>query len=379
MQTDDISHILILNRKGSADAQPALFATELEKFRPHQQRLTQTLQAQQSALADVNNGFKTLTESSKARQVQGQWADAERKKRDLTARLGRAAQAYGDVRAALEKGLHFYRDLNDLVDGLQQQVNGWLSVRTSERERMAAEAEIKQRLEGASDGPSSSSGPSGLDRAMGSLNLGLGSARSPPPFVPSPSASYSNAISYPSSASSPPPPAPPPPASNPYGSFPSTGAFSLASPPPPPPQQASAHPQYGRPSPPPSQASYSSAGPAYPTAPPVPPVQPSFPRYGGGQYQSSYSSSPAPASSYGQPARQDSFPAPPQPVTQSSYLPPPPQPISYQASGYGQSGQYGQAAGGPPPPASRPPQSGYPQPQYQQYGAAPPQLPPRPY
>ncbi|KAG0655627.1 bck1-like resistance to osmotic shock [Rhodotorula mucilaginosa] len=372
VQTDDISHILILNRKGSADAQPALFATELEKFRPHQQRLTQTLQAQQSALADVNNGFKTLTESSKARQVQGQWADAERKKRDLITRLGRAAQAYGDVRTALEKGLHFYQDLNDLVDGLQQQVNGWISMRTSERERMAAEAEIKQRLEDGASGPSAASGPSGLDRAMGSLNLGLGGARSPPPSVPSPSA-YSQPISYPSSASSPPP-------SNPYGSFPSTGAFSLSSPPP---EQPSAHSQYARP-PAPQQSSYSSSSayspaPSYPTAPPIPPVQPSYPSYGSGQ-PSYPSPAPSNVSSYGQPARQASFPAPPQPVTQSSYLPPPPQPVSYQSSGYGQPGQYGQPAGGPPPPPSRPPQPSYSQQQqYPQYGSGPPQPPPRPY
>lgn len=372
VQTDDISHILILNRKGSADAQPALFATELEKFRPHQQRLTQTLQAQQSALADVNNGFKTLTESSKARQVQGQWADAERKKRDLITRLGRAAQAYGDVRTALEKGLHFYQDLNDLVDGLQQQVNGWISMRTSERERMAAEAEIKQRLEDGASGPSAASGPSGLDRAMGSLNLGLGGARSPPPSGPSPSA-YSQPISYPSSASSPPP-------SNPYGSFPSTGAFSLSSPPP---EQPSAHSQYARP-PAPQQSSYSSSSayspaPSYPTAPPIPPVQPSYPSYGSGQ-PSYPSPAPSNVSSYGQPARQASFPAPPQPVTQSSYLPPPPQPVSYQSSGYGQPGQYGQPAGGPPPPPSRPPQPSYSQQQqYPQYGSGPPQPPPRPY
>lgn len=347
VQSDDISHILILNRKASADAQPALFATELEKFRPHQHRLTQTLQAQQAALGDVNNGFKILTEGSKARQVQGQWAEAERKKRDLTARLGRAAQAYGDVRSALEKGQHFYQDLNELVDGLQQQVRNWVSTRTSERERMAAEADIKQRLEG-TGGAASSASPSGLDRAMGSLNLGLGGAsRSPPP----PASAYaSQPISYPSSS-----PASQP--SNPYGALPSTGAFSMA-PSSPPPQ-----PTY--------HSAYSPAPSSYPTAPPIPPSQSSY-SYG---QQPSYAPSPpggAP-SPYGQqtPARQASYPAPPQPVSQSSYLPPPPQPVSYSG--------YGNPASGPPQPPARPPQPSYQQPSYPAYGGGPPQPPRRPY
>ncbi|BGP56850.1 bck1-like resistance to osmotic shock [Rhodotorula sphaerocarpa] len=380
VQADDISHILILNRKASADAQPALFATELEKFRAHQQRLTQTLQAQQSALADVNNGFKTLTEGSKARQVQGQWAEAERKKRDLTSRLGRAAQAYADVRTALEKGLHFYSDLNDLVEGLQRQVDGWVSMRTNERERMAAEADIKQRLEGTGGG-GGGAGPSGLESAMGSMHLGGGggggsAARSPPPpaqhtavpmasqYSPQP---YSQPISYPSSS-----PAPPSQPANPYGAMPSTGAFSLSSSYSPAPTSTAGQQQRSAPSPSssypypsaPAQP-FGNAQPAYPSSP-VPPASPygQHPSYSS---SSSYRPPPPPSGS-----SSSSFPAPPRPVSQTSYgshnLPPPPAPVSY-GSGYGTNNGPPQ----PPQPPSRPPQPAY------SYGGGPPQPPPRPY
>ncbi|GAA5999279.1 Bro1p [Rhodotorula paludigena] len=343
VQGDDISHILILNRKGAADVQPSLFATELEKFRPHQQRLTQTLTAQQQALSDVNAGFKELTEGSKARQVQGQWAAAERKKKDLVTRLGHAAQGYADVRTALDKGLQFYQDLNDLVDGLDQQVSSWLAERTRERERMAGEADIKQRLEG---GGSSSS--SGLDRAMGSLDLG-GGARSPPPVPPQPPA-------------------------NPYGALPSTGAFASS------------------PSPAPPSAYRPPSTPSYPSAPPVPPAQPAYPSYS------------TPSAPFSPPTRQPSFPPPPQPVSTSSFLPPPPAPVSYSSSNYARSpgpasaspyspsppaapspyGQPSQPTGAYPYSQPAPPQPPAPQ-QYQysygqqQYGAPPPQPPPRPY
>ncbi|GAA5822940.1 hypothetical protein JCM3770_002181 [Rhodotorula araucariae] len=330
IQADDISHILILNRKGASDVQPALFATELEKFRPHQQRLTQTLQAQQATLATVNSAFKTLSEGSTARQVQGQWAAAERKKKDLSTRFGRAAQAYADVRQALDKGMQFYADLNDLVDVLQAQVNSWLAGRTAERDRLAGEAEIKQRLEG---GATTSS--SGLDRAMGSLNLGQG-ARSPPPIASYPSPPQQQP-SYPTPSAQSPYQATPPPPSNPYGALPSTGAFAMPSAP-------SAYPQQPR------APSYTS---------PAPLAQPSYP---------SYPTPPAPPahSSYTQ-QRQSSFPPPPVPVSQpSAYssLPPPPKPVSYASQ---------QAPYPPPPPQSpyaqqqqqHPPQ-GY-QSQYGQY------------
>ncbi|GAA6016188.1 hypothetical protein JCM11491_003763 [Sporobolomyces phaffii] len=303
VQSDDISHILILNRKGSAALEPSLFATELEKFRPHQQRLTQTLSAQQQVLAEVNTGFKALTEGPKARQAQQQWLEAERSKKDLVNRLGRATQAYGDVRVALGKGLGFYGDLNDLIDGLQHQVSGYLSTRNDERARMAGEADLKQRLEG---GGGSRGASAGIDRGMSGLNLGSEPASSSRYTSPPP-------IHYGSPA---------PPSHSPYGNLPSSGAFSLSSAPSPP----------QRPNPPPI---------------------------------SSYSPAPSPYSQQA-PQRQGSgsLPPPPPPINSSYGLPPPPVPISYssqQASSYGHYNSQPQQPSSnyrspppPPPPPSRP-------------------------
>ncbi|GAA5822565.1 hypothetical protein JCM11251_006380 [Rhodosporidiobolus azoricus] len=405
VQADDISHILILNRKGAANVEPALFATELEKFRPHQQRLTQTLQAQQSCLADVNTAFKSLNDGPRARDLQNRFASAERAKRELVARLGHAAQAYNDVRTALGKGTQFYQDIGDLVDGLKDQVQGYLAQRNAERERMVSEADIKQRLEGSGGGasaaPSSSSpspaspyggGASSLDRAFGSMNLGGGGgATSPAPAAPS-----WQAPSYPT----PPPQAPRSPgaASSPYSSLPSTGVFGMSSTSAPAPPPAAPSPYQPRP----PQLPQSS----YPTAPPVPTAPSSY-----SSYQSPYatpsSASPPPRSSYNsyapppqqqQPysaSRQSSLPPPPQPVSQSSYsslspgLPPPPAPLSYSThSSSSYTSQYGAPPAPPPVPqqqsqaqygayGQQQQQYGQPQPPSYSYGAPPP--PPRPY
>ncbi|GAA5937686.1 uncharacterized protein JCM15063_002089 [Sporobolomyces koalae] len=333
VQSDDISHILILNRKGSAALEPSLFATELEKFRPHQQRLTQTLAAQQSVLSEINSGFKALTEGPRAREAQGKWAAAERNKKDLVNRLGRAAQTYRDVRVALGKGLGFYGDLDELVSGLQQHVSTWLSQRNSERSRMAGEADLKQRLEG---------GGNGLDRGMNGLNLGATSSLPPPP-----ASSYS-----PSSMST--SRSPPPLGSDqtPYGNLPSTGAFSLSSPPP----RA-----------PPVPTTWNSS--AYCSAPPpVPPTQPSY-----SSQQSSSSTYNSTSSRYGSSyphPSPSSIPPPPAPVNSSYGLPPPPPPSqpssisygsqSYQSTTTPQPSNYGNYSNAPPP-----------QPLYGQYGQQP--------
>ncbi|GAA6031348.1 hypothetical protein JCM8097_005612 [Rhodosporidiobolus ruineniae] len=351
VQNDDISQLLLLNRKtgpsagDGSDSKPSLFAEQLEKFRPSQSRLTQSLAAQQSALSDLNSLFSALSASPRAKEAQGRFAAAERAKRDLVARLGHAAQAYQDVRAALGRGIGFYQDLGELVEGLKGQVEGWLEERRRERERMTSEAEVKLRLDGAGGG-----GGGGLDRAMGGLSLG--SAPSPPPALPP-------APSYPSFASSP----PPPPASNPYASLPSSGVFSLPSAPTPP--SAPTRPAY--PSAPPiptAPAPYS-----YSSAPPRPPQPPST------ASTSSYSSYPSASG----------LPPPPAPVSYASHtpsLPPPPAPVSY--SSY--------SAPTPPPPPPQQQQYGYQygqpqQPQQGQYGqqggynpyGVPPPQPPRPY
>ncbi|GAA5953356.1 hypothetical protein JCM21900_001826 [Sporobolomyces salmonicolor] len=358
VQADDISHILILNRKGPGNVEPALFATELEKFRPHQSRLTQTLQAQQSVLAEISAAFKSLTEGSKAREAQARWAAAERGKKDLVNRLGHAAQAYGDVRGALSKGLQFYQDLSGLVDGLGHQVGSYLAARNGERDRMASEADIKQRLEGGGGRRAHGSpAPSALDRQMGSLSLDSNGATSPPPAAPSPPNWNAPPVSYQ-------PQPPKPPASSPYGALPTTGAFALSSAPTPPPAPSA----YQRP--PPSSSS------PYGAPPPVPPTQP--------PYHSSYSSAPPPTSSYPSsyshpppPPRQGSLPPPPQPVT-SSFLPPPPAPVSYASSSYATPPQY-PSYSSPPPAQSRYSYGQSSSQQQPQYGQYPPQPPPRPY
>ena len=226
VQNDDISHLLT-NRKGSAGVDPALFATELEKFRAHQTRITATLHHQATTLSEIGADYQVLSEGKKAREIQGRWSEAEHKKKELIERLGRAKETYVQVRVGLQKGVQFYQDLCELVGGLRDQVSSFLATRNSERDQMASTAELRQRLEG----PSRSKAPSSLDQRMGSLDLGPKSPPLPPqppswaappsPYSPPPQSAYS-----------------PPPSASPYQSLPTSGPFATSSSAPPPPANA---------------------------------------------------------------------------------------------------------------------------------------------
>jgi hypothetical protein len=70
-----------LNKKANVEEQ--IFATELEKFRPHQHRISATIQHQQQAIQDLTLAFKELMEGAEAQKLQSQHEKAEKLQKDL--------------------------------------------------------------------------------------------------------------------------------------------------------------------------------------------------------------------------------------------------------------------------------------------------------
>jgi len=54
-----VSHLLLINHR-SANAEQTVFAAELEKFRPYQQRLAATVSHQEMTLEEVSRIWKAL-------------------------------------------------------------------------------------------------------------------------------------------------------------------------------------------------------------------------------------------------------------------------------------------------------------------------------
>ncbi|EKM57292.1 uncharacterized protein PHACADRAFT_142565 [Phanerochaete carnosa HHB-10118-sp] len=378
VQTDDVSHLLLLNRRNPG-AEGSLFAGELEKFKPFQQRLGATVHHEQTTLQEVTQLWRTLKDLASRGPGAKKWEERERRKQDTIKRFSQARDGYMEARDGLAKGLQFYRDLTDLTNELKRNVKQFVTGRAAERHSMTASAETQRRLAATPTSPPPLAdkprppppppkGPqspiAGLNSAFASMNMQGSGA--PAPFPPSrgtwnspPASTYTSPPPPPSRTGSLPPPPPPPsshmqsphqanaPAPDPWASL---GMFETSK------------VSYTQPS--------STSAPA-PSAPPRPPPPPQ---------QYSYGAAPQVSSPpYGQPQRQPSYPPPPlSPYGSGGYayqtqpppppqggpaLPPPPPPISYQSQQYG----------APPQPPSHLPQQ--PQQQQQQQQAYPYQHP----
>ncbi|KAI0088362.1 BRO1-like domain-containing protein [Irpex rosettiformis] len=362
VQTDDVSHLLLLNRRNTG-VESTLFAGELEKFKPYQQRLAATIHHEQVIVQEVTSLWRTLRDLAGRGPGARKWEERERRKKDTIKRFSQARDAYMEVRDGLAKGLQFYNELTELTGGLKRNVKSFISGRNAERQDFISKAEAQKRLSiSVTSPPPLAAKPqpppppparppsSALDQAFASMNIrsngspALSSwSTSPPPQQ------YTSSVLQPNRAPTLPPPPPlptqiqssyqasaqpPPPTTDPYASL---GIFA---------------------SPASSPYQPSPASNAPPRPPPPTQQQPQYTQPVQGAYE--------------QPQRQQSYPPPP--PSQSTYnsygyqqstsagataLPPPPPPISYQSQQYG-------SMPPPPPPQSQLQYQGFPPPPNQQ-------------
>ncbi|PWN42847.1 BRO1-domain-containing protein [Ceraceosorus guamensis] len=425
IQSDDISHLLILNRRSPPEAQRSLFSQELEKFKAHQIKLASTSAEQEKVLAELAREWKEITESKVGRRVEGDWNKKFKAKAALIAKLKRAKETNAQARAGVAKAVQFYAEVEEVAAELKRSVSSFIDERSAERERLKSEAEWEEK----GKDTSSASAASELNRSFGSLNMGAprGPSSPPPssayqsprtaqhtpgPYYPVPPPPAQGAYVSPSGPSSPTHPNPAP--ASPYEglsafeSFGSFGASSAGTPRPPPPpaptpqtvhassSPATTQPNQSYPYPTPSQPGQQHLYQQQGAQPPPPPGrQPSLPPPPS-QYTSSVpqgyagayvSATAAPSSQSQWQTSQPSAPGNYAPQYSSHYgsAPPPPLPSHYGAQqpqqqswqsqsapppppaqmyGYGQ----GRASTGPPPPP--PPHGGYSsQSQQPQYGS----------
>ncbi|KZT04928.1 BRO1-domain-containing protein [Laetiporus sulphureus 93-53] len=366
VQSDDVSHLLLLNRRNSG-IENSLFAGELEKFKPYQQRLAATVQHEQLTLEELSTLWHGLRDLAGRGPGAKKWEERERRKKDTIRRFSRARDGYMEVRDGLAKGLQFYSELTELTTGLKRNVKSFVSERASEREALAAQAETERRLSQPSVTSSStrkpplppppprsqsSSMPPGFESSFASMNL-QGSRNGPlsPPLPPPPPGqnSWMSLGSAPTAQYPTPPPLQP--SRTPYPPPPTVSPPQPSNLPYPPPASGNSTFQGGyAPSAPPLDpyaslsmfGTSSSPSPHSTRAPQPPPARPpqQYPTSQQQQqpppFQQEMYAQSAP-SIYSQPQHQPLYPPPSQPSYANksqhagSLLPPPPPPISYQS------------------------------------------------
>ncbi|KAF8524228.1 BRO1-like domain-containing protein [Gautieria morchelliformis] len=359
IQTDDVSHLLLLNRRNSS-VEPTLFASELEKFKPYQTRIQSTVQYQQAALQEISQYWKGLRDLAGRGAGARKWEEKEKRKTSSIKQFGRARDTWMEIREGIAKGIQFYSDLLELTAHLRRSVKSFVSSRSAERQGLISKAETERRLTASvSSPPPRPAPPPSMENTFSSMSLRGPS--SPPPLGtwnrPTP----------------PPPPqqmyhSPSPPSHSPYPSQPQRSTYDQS--PSAPPHNPNPYGDLSKASGISSQFSMQHSNAPTPSQPPRPPPPPqqSFPPLPPPQHQPQYASSPYPPPP---PARQSSYPPPPslpsqpysnypqshqQRSSSTSAFPPPPPPLPYQ--------QYAPPQNNPsqhPNPAS-PPQAQYGQP-----------------
>ncbi|KAJ7026173.1 BRO1-domain-containing protein [Mycena alexandri] len=194
IHNDDVSHLLLLNRRNTG-VEPTLFAAELEKFRPYQQRLAATIHHQEIALQDVSARWKMLKDFTDFRSPARKWDEKEKKRKEGVRRFRRAREGYEEVRDGLAKGLQFYSELTELTTKLRRNVKTFVSGRIEERERLAAKLENEKRFTSSGPPPLAAKPPQagGLEPSFANMNL----RGSPAPSQWQPSAPQSPRQQYP--------------------------------------------------------------------------------------------------------------------------------------------------------------------------------------
>ncbi|KAK2759552.1 bck1-like resistance to osmotic shock [Arachnomyces sp. PD_36] len=327
VHNDDISNVLILNKKSIPGHESQLFQTELEKFRPHQNRILQATHKQTALMKELTKTYGDLLQDKRVRSEQSKYESITKQRNAVTSKYRKAYNSFNDLVSGLSQAQNFYNEMRGTVHSLKKNVDTFVNNRRSEGAQLLNQIErdkasnasgyedrerdkLKQLMERLSMEPPSSTSPSSSKSRPSpvtatSYQNAYTASRSPPisPHYPTTSShqshqnvpsSRSPSVSYPSY--------PPP-------GRPQVGGYVQGQPY----QQGAAAPL---------SEGYNPM--AYPYQTPVSPPP----------HQQFYSSTPGP---YG---------------TQSSSQPPPPGPShtpQFMPQGYV-----------PPPPPPRPPQTTYP-------------------
>ncbi|KAG0649478.1 BRO domain-containing 1 [Hyphodiscus hymeniophilus] len=141
VHNDDISQVLILNKKSISNYETQLFQAELEKFRPHQSRLLSANHKQSSLMKELTATFNALLQDKRVRSEQSKYENITRQRSAVMSKYRRIYQEFLDLEAGLQSAKQWYREMKDTVDSLDKNVETFVSNRRSEGASLLSQIE----------------------------------------------------------------------------------------------------------------------------------------------------------------------------------------------------------------------------------------------
>ncbi|EKG15575.1 hypothetical protein MPH_07241 [Macrophomina phaseolina MS6] len=132
VHNDDISNVLILNKKQISNQENQLFKAELEKFRPHQNRILQANHKQSSLMKQLTQTYGDLLQDKRVRSEQNKYEAFSRQRSSVMSKYRKVYQAFNDLISGLMRAQAFYSDMKETVESLQKNVESFVNNRRAE-------------------------------------------------------------------------------------------------------------------------------------------------------------------------------------------------------------------------------------------------------
>lgn len=141
VHNDDISQVLILNKKSISNYENQLFQAELEKFRPHQSRLLSANHKQSSLMKELTATFNALLQDKRVRAEQSKYESITRQRSSVMSKYKRIYQEFLDLVAGLQSAKQWYSEMKNTVDSLDKNVETFVNNRRSEGAQLLGQIE----------------------------------------------------------------------------------------------------------------------------------------------------------------------------------------------------------------------------------------------
>ncbi|KAK2740731.1 bck1-like resistance to osmotic shock [Myotisia sp. PD_48] len=132
VHNDDISNVLILNKKAISNQEEQLFQTELEKYRAHQTRLLQANHKQTALLKELAKVYTDLLEDKRVKREQAKYDTVMKQRKAVLSKYKKTHMAFKELLNGLSQARAFYMHMRDTIENTKRNVEAFVQNRKSE-------------------------------------------------------------------------------------------------------------------------------------------------------------------------------------------------------------------------------------------------------
>ncbi|CAD6591527.1 MAG: bck1-like resistance to osmotic shock [Alectoria sarmentosa] len=141
VHNDDISNVLILNKKSISNHENQLFQSELEKYRSHQNRLLQATHKQTALMKELTKTYAVLLQDKRVKSEQAKYEAFTRQRNSVLTKYKKVFQAFNDLVQGLMRAQSFYSEMKQTAESLEKNIEQYVNNRRTEGANLLNEIE----------------------------------------------------------------------------------------------------------------------------------------------------------------------------------------------------------------------------------------------